>query len=49
MKTLTLTALMAALVAIPLIIRRHRTAAASVAAGAPSDDPRRYDLFDFVS
>ena len=49
MKTLTITALMATLVAIPLIIHRHRTASAPGAAGAPADDPRRYDLFDFVS
>jgi len=49
MKTLTITALMATLVAIPLIIHRHRTAAASAASGTPADDPRRYDLFDFVS
>jgi len=40
---------MATLVAIPLILARQKMAAASVAAGAPGDDPRRYDLFDFVS
>jgi len=49
MKTLAITALMATLVAIPLIIHRHRTATASGAEGVRTDDSRRYDLFDFVS
>jgi hypothetical protein len=50
MKTLTITALMAALVAIPLIVHRHRVQAAAGREGNPvPDDPRRYDIFDFVS
>jgi hypothetical protein len=49
MRTFTITALMATLVAIPLMLHRHRTAAASGAGGMRTDDPRRYDLFDFVS
>lgn len=49
MKTITITALMATLVAIPLILRRRRALAVSGEPVGPSDDPRRYDLFDFVS
>ena len=47
MRTLTITALMATLVAIPFIIRRHRAQVRAIPA-AGEDDPRRYDVFDFV-
>jgi hypothetical protein len=41
---------MATLVAIPLILRRHRTGGGSGRVGmGGEDDPRRYDIFDFVS
>jgi len=48
MRTFTITALMATLVAIPFIIRRHR-AQVLPARAADADDPRRYDVFDFVN
>jgi hypothetical protein len=48
MKALTMTAVVASLVAIPLILHKCiRNAGAHT--GARRDDPRRYDLFDFVS
>ena len=50
MKTLTITALVATLVAIPLIVRMHRVQAAAGREGnTVPEDPRRYDIFDFVS
>ena len=50
MKTLTITALMATLVAIPLLVHIHRAQGASGRErDAVPDDPRRYDIFDFVS
>jgi len=52
MRTLTITALMATLVALPWFLRKRRTRLQLVEAesGArPPEDPRRYDLFDFVS
>jgi hypothetical protein len=45
MKALTITALMATLVAIPLILHRRRM---QPVPAEVRDDPRRYDLFDFV-
>ena len=48
MRTITITALVATLVAIPFILRRHR-AQVRVVPVAGDDDPRRYDVFDFVS
>ncbi len=48
MKALTITALMATLVAIPLLVHRHRMQAVRAEAG-DRDDPRRYDVFDFVN
>ena len=49
MKTITITALMATLLAIPLILHRRRALAGSGEPGGLSDDPRRYDIFDFVN
>ncbi|HTO93421.1 MAG TPA: hypothetical protein VMM80_03590 [Bacteroidota bacterium] len=48
MRTITITALVATLVAIPFILRRHR-AQVRVVPVAGDDDPRRYDVFDFVN
>jgi hypothetical protein len=47
-----ITALMATLVAIPWILRKRRTRLELIQAESgvrPSEDPRRYDLFDFMS
>jgi hypothetical protein len=49
MKTFTITALMATLVAIPLILRMRRIQPVPVEPEGVRDDPRRYDLFDFVN
>ena len=48
MRTITITALMATLVAIPFILHRRRTQLRAIPV-AGEDDPRRYDIFDFVS
>jgi len=48
MRTLTITALMATLVAIPFFLRRRRAQVRAIPA-AIEDDPRRYDVFDFIS
>ncbi|MEW6512192.1 MAG: hypothetical protein AB1428_14670 [Bacteroidota bacterium] len=51
MRTLTITAMMAALVALPLILRKRRARLQTIAVESgvrPPDDPRRYDLFDFM-
>jgi len=40
---------MATLVAIPFILRRHRAQVRTIRADSGTDDPRRYDVFDFVS
>jgi hypothetical protein len=48
-KTLTITALMATIVAIPLVIRRNRALARLAAINESREDEfRRHDLFDFL-
>ncbi len=52
MRTLTITALMATLVALPWFLHKRRTRlqVVRVESGVnPPEDPRRYDLFDFIS
>lgn len=48
MRTLTITALLATLVAIPLIVRRHTVRVPAEDEQSAADDPQRYDLFDFM-
>jgi hypothetical protein len=50
--TVTITALMATLMAIPWILRKRRARLQAIQAESgvrPFDDDRRYDLFDFMS
>ena len=50
MKTITVTALMATLVLIPFFLRRRRESLIPVLGEDEGyDDPRRHDLFDFMS
>jgi hypothetical protein len=48
MRTIAITAFMATLVAIPLILHMKKAEVRTIPVGDASD-PRRYDLFDFVS
>ena len=52
MRTLTITALMATLFAGSWIFHKRRTRLQAIrteSGDRPSEDPRRYDLFDFLS
>jgi hypothetical protein len=52
MKTLTLAAMVATLVAIPLILRKRRTRLGATRIESdecPAGDSRLYDVFDFVT
>jgi hypothetical protein len=51
MKALTLTAVMATIVALPILFGKRRAKVQEERVGPgvhPYEDPRRYDLFDFV-
>jgi len=49
MRTLTITALLATLVAIPLIVHHYRVRPVAGDDEAREDESQRYDLFEFIS
>jgi hypothetical protein len=49
MRTLTITALLATLVAIPLIVRHYWVQVPAEGEQPRVDDSQRYDLFEFIS